>query len=273
MYTEQQIKNRVDLLNKILASGSVAGSDGFYYKPVQSGNISSTPVPIQTATSDEYMDEESMLDKIVVGGTMCTAEIISLINTDNKDSVILSKILGGSKDCDKVKGGLIEGQATISSGMDGAILKFSNIKTKKYGYLPVKAIALNQKTSTSVLEGDIDHHILSRYVAPFFLSGIDFVGQAAMRSGSTVTTGVAGMTQSQAPLTDAQMLNVMMGGGARAVSQQLRQDINKTPPVTVTIDPKELQEQKIITVYFLNDLIEKDILKTNNSINMNNGGN
>lgn len=95
----------------------------------------------------------------------------------------------------------------------------------------VNAIAIDQDTMRSAMEGDVDHKYFQRYALPILTALLRGYGEAMATQNSTVTTSALGsVTQAYGNVSDKQVIARAIGSGAQAASQQFTQDSGGTQP-------------------------------------------
>mgnify|MGYP000108943347 CR=1 FL=1 len=116
----------------------------------------------------------------------------------------------------------------------------------------INAIAIDQDTMRSAMEGDVDHKYFQRYGLPIITALLRGYGEAMATQNSTVTTSALGsVTQAYGSVSDKQVIARAIGSGAQTATQQLSQDAGSTQP-SVTIP-----QNTPFGLAFMEDVVEK----------------
>ena len=150
--------------------------------------------------------------------TIHAARTTSPIDTE-KSPYVSAEVIGG-----KFAGAFLKGTAVLNQG-EGLQVTFTDIRFNGK-VAKINAVALDEQTSADALNGNIDRHILSRYVLPITFATVSGAASAiAQRSSSIVTNGLS--TSVVLPeATDKQAAAAGLSS-ATQVGQQLVQSLSQ----------------------------------------------
>lgn len=192
------------------------------------GDKSSSAVKGETPSPPGASQDKSAEGVAIEKGALCYGVIHSPINTDNPGRITgeLIHCPGKTKDFSGAKiYGTFDRQNTVLA------VKFDLMHHKGIGY-PITALALDEKTSSGVLSGDVDKHIFIRYWVPLLSEFVAGWGTAASRSNTNVTVSLAGSTQTQGELSTTNQLLAASGQASKTVNQ-IAQEAIKGREITV----------------------------------------
>ena len=142
---------------------------------------------------------------MVKAGDIMFAVLDTSINTDEKNTPIMARIVGGP-----YKGGKLVGQFTLVDKR--VLLAFNLLNLPDRGKsIPINAVAIDPETARTAMSGEVNNHYLLRYgtfFASAFLSG---VSDAIQNSGSVTENTVVGPVVVRKDLNLAQSAAVGLG--------------------------------------------------------------
>lgn len=202
----------------------------------------------QVARSEEKPVTQDAAGNVVLEkGTLCYGVIHSPINTDNPGRIMGELIHCPGKTADfsgaKIYGTFERQDITITA-------KFDLLHHRGAGY-QITALALDEKTSSGVLSGEVDRHVFTRYWLPMLSEFVAGWGTAAARSNTSVTVSLGGTTQTQGELSTKDQLLSASGQAAKTVNQMAQEAI-KGKEITV-----KREGNTTIGVVFLENVIAK----------------
>ncbi|TAL65705.1 MAG: hypothetical protein EPN79_11025 [Burkholderiaceae bacterium] len=167
--------------------------------------------------------------------TIEVARLTSPIDT-SKSSYVSATLVGG-----RFAGAFLKGTAVLNHG-EGLQVTFTDMrfhnKTAK-----INAVALDEKTSADALAGNIDRHILTRYVLPIAFATVSGAANAiAQRSAQIVSSGLS--TEVAVPTATDQQAAAAGLASATQVGQQVVQGLQQQP------NTAELPADTVIGVLF-----------------------
>lgn len=178
-------------------------------------------------------------------GTQCWGSIDSYINTD-KGGMIQASLFS----CAGVKAKFANAKlfGNIKRNNEVIALTFDVMNYNGAG-VAVKAVAMDEDTATSALEGEVDRHYFTRWILPLFLDTAAGIGEAASRSGTTVTgpDGVSVTTQNG--LSYSSEVKVGVGKGVAGIAKKIEQEFQGNEKTVRT------KAGKSIGIIFLEDAI------------------
>lgn len=157
--------------------------------------------------------------------TIQVARTTSPIDTA-KSAYVSAEIVGG-----KFAGAFLKGTAVLNQG-EGLQVTFTDIRINGK-VAKINAVALDEQTSADALAGNIDRHILSKYVLPITFATVSgAAGAIAQRSSQVVTNGLT----SSVVVPEATGRQAAAAGlsSATQVGQQVVQSLAQQPN-TVTL--------------------------------------
>jgi intracellular multiplication protein IcmE len=169
---------------------------------------------------------------VMIGaGEALYATMDTAINSDYSGPVVATVRQG------KFAGSRIIG--TKSLEYDAVVLKFNVISLPTGGpAIPVQAYAINlgdiSKFGTTGLQGNVDYHVMQRYVLPAILAFGQTYGYAASISGNSTTTTGTSTTQSTNPLSNQDRALVALGGALGPIAADLQKQAQR--PITIKMD-------------------------------------
>lgn len=163
--------------------------------------------------------------------TIQVARTTSPIDTA-KSPYVSAEIIGG-----KFAGAFLKGTAVLNQG-EGLQVTFTDIRFNGK-VAKINAVALDEQTSADALAGNIDRHILSRFVIPITFATVSgAAGAIAQRSSSVVTNGLS----SSVVVPEATNRQAAAAGltSATQIGQQLVQQLSQqkntvTLPANTTV--------------------------------------
>jgi len=197
-------------------------------KSVEKTSMQISPGQSASSVQASQSPSEMLIDK----GKTCFAVLNSKINTDSP-GMIMGTLTECSSHGHDLKGGVIYGNFTRTG--EAVALTFNLLNVAGKGYT-INAVAIDQDTASSVINGQVDNHVLVRYGLPFLTALVAGYGQAAAQANTFTTIGVGGVTTMQGALSSKQMLAAAVGKGAMAASQTLNTALQQDQNPTVTID-------------------------------------
>jgi intracellular multiplication protein IcmE len=157
--------------------------------------------------------------------TIQVARTTSPIDT-SKSAYVSAEIVGG-----KFAGAFLKGTAVLNQG-EGLQVTFTDIRFNGK-VAKINAVALDEQTSADALAGNIDRHILSKYILPITFATVSgAAGAIAQRSSQVVTNGLT----SSVVVPEATGRQAAAAGlsSATQVGQQVVQSLAQQPN-TVTL--------------------------------------
>lgn len=192
---------------------------------VEGGEKQPSVVATKTQQSQDAQKKTSVaIDK----GTLCYGVINSPIDTDTPGRIMgeLIHCPGKTQDFSGAKiYGTFERKDKVIS------VKWDLMHHHGVGY-PITALAMDEKSSSGVLSGEVDNHIFTRYWLPFLSEFAAGWGTAASRSNTNVTISLAGTTETQGELSTKNQLLAASGQAAKTVNQ-IAQEAIKGKEITV----------------------------------------
>lgn len=178
-------------------------------------------------------------------GTQCWGSIDSYINTD-KGGMIQATLFS----CAGVKAKFANAKlfGNIKRNNEVIALTFDVMNYNGSG-VAVKAVAMDEDTATSALEGEVDRHYFTRWILPLFLDTAAGIGEAAGRSGTTVTGPDGVSVSTQNGLSYASEVKVGVGKGVAGIAKKIEQEFQGNEKTVKT------KAGKSIGIIFLEDAI------------------
>jgi hypothetical protein len=243
-YTEEQKQNATAMISELM---------GQWQTPPMSlaasitlpENMDSTD-PGKESNSDASgttISETTLLSK----GSTCYATLNSVINTDYKNVVISATLASCKSDNVDFSGGTLLGK--YERNYDKVGVTFDALKYKNTSY-NINAIAIDENTQQGLLSGDVDRHMMARYVLPTLTAIATGWASASQRENTTVTTNINGTTASQGAVSDQDKYFEAGASAGKALNDVVKDSLNGRT-ITVAIDPKPGQG---IGVVFLADI-------------------
>jgi intracellular multiplication protein IcmE len=164
---------------------------------------------------------------VVKAGDIMFAVLDTSINTDEKNTPIMARIVGGP-----YKGGKLIGRFTLTDKR--VMLSFNLLNLPDRGKsVPINAVAIDPETARTAMSGEVDNHYLLRYGTLFASSFISGVGSALQTAGSTTQTTAIGTVTTTKPLNATQLTIVGAGDVGRKIGDALAPTFNMPPTVTI----------------------------------------
>ncbi len=163
---------------------------------------------------------------IVKAGSIMFAVLDTSINSDEKGTPVMARIVGGP-----YKGGKLLGQFTLVDKRLMLSFNLLNLPDRNKS-IPIRAVAIDPDTARTAMSGDeVNNHYLLRYGTFFASAFLAGVSDALQSSGSTTTATPVGTVTVQKDLSVAQSALVGAGAVGKQFSQVLGQTINTPPTV------------------------------------------
>ncbi|MBS0351807.1 MAG: pentapeptide repeat-containing protein, partial [Proteobacteria bacterium] len=157
---------------------------------------------------------------IVKAGEIMFAILDTAINTDEKDTPIMARIVGGP-----YKGGKLIGRFVLVDKK--VLLQFTLLNLPdRNKTIAVNAVAIDPDTARTAMSGEVNSHYLLRYGTFFAASFLSGISDAIMNSGSTTENTVVGPVTVHADLNMAQSVAVGLGQVGKQFAGVLGQNIN-----------------------------------------------
>lgn len=184
--------------------------------------------PVSAASAPGMKDDFMVADIMEIAG----ARLTSPVDTD-MSSFASAEITTG----DKAGAQLI---GTVKLSGNGVEFKFTGMRHKNKTY-PINAIALDQDTSTSAVQGNLDRKLLTRYVFPVLMAYTGAYATARSQVATTTTSigyGNVGGGADYGVSRPAPTNQQAQAAGVAAAVQLGNQAIGKgaSEPVRVTMD-------------------------------------
>lgn len=194
---------------------------------------SGQPVPFAADTGAKVASRP-----LIDMGTVEAIQMSIAVNTDVGGPVLATIVTG------KYAGAKLAG--TVARAAECAKIQFTSMSVPSLGVtVPVSAIAIDENRSPCTASS-VDRHLMTKYVLRPTAAAITAIGQAVQRSNTTVTIGLAGVTESRGGLSSDDKKAVILGAGA----QQVSTDISSMP-----IDPTvKVDNNQLLGVMFLADV-------------------
>lgn len=163
----------------------------------------------------------------VRAGTIVPAVMITAVNTDEPGPVLAEVVSG------PLKGGRLIGQ--MRSSNQKVVLEFRTLSLPGAAHTyQIDAFAVDPTTARTAVATDVNNHYFLRYgltLAAAFISGY---GQAVATQGATTTVNaLGGTTTTYGQLDNGQITKAALGQVGTTLGQNLQQDTNRQPTVTV----------------------------------------
>jgi hypothetical protein len=147
----------------------------------------------------------------------------------SKTDYVSAKIVGGP-----LAGAFMIGTAKLKG--DAVAIRFDQMSFDGRGYA-IHGVGLDQKTSSNAINGNVDRHLLAKYVMPIVLAAAGGYATASAETGSTLVgigTGVGTSTAVQTPSPTAQQArSAGLAAGLQLANQRISQIGNE--PDTFTL--------------------------------------
>jgi intracellular multiplication protein IcmE len=187
-----------------------SGGDLTYVDNVQGGTPTTAVAPAKTKI-------------IITAGTISYAQLLNDLNSDVKGPV-LAQILSGP-----FEGGRAIGEFKVQD--DYLTLSFKRIIKDSVSY-SVDGIALDEKTTLTGLNSDVDNHYLSRVFIPVAADFIKGYADAVTETGtSSTTTAGGGVVQDQPEPTGKEELYEGIKSAADKVGELMKEEAPDGPTI------------------------------------------
>ena len=147
----------------------------------------------------------------------------------SKTDYVSAKIVGGP-----LAGAFMVGTAKLKG--DAVAIRFDQMSFEGHGYA-IQGIGLDQKTSSNAINGNVDRHLLAKYVMPIVLAAAGGYATASAETGSTLVgigTGIGTAAAVQTPSPTAQQARAAgLAAGLQLANQRVSQIGNE--PDTFTL--------------------------------------
>lgn len=147
----------------------------------------------------------------------------------SKTDYVSAKIVGGP-----LAGAFMVGTAKLKG--DAVAIRFDQMSFQGRGYA-IQGVGLDQKTSSNAINGNVDRHLLAKYVMPIVLAAAGGYATASAETGSTLVgigTGIGTATAVQTPSPTAQQARAAgLAAGLQLANQRVSQIGNE--PDTFTL--------------------------------------
>ncbi len=164
---------------------------------------------------------------LVKAGDIMFAVLESAINSDEKGTPVMARIVGGP-----YKGGKLIGKFSL---VDQRVLLTFNILNlpDRNKTIAINAVAIDPETARTAMSGEVDNHYLLRYGTLFASSFISGIGSALQASGSTTENTTYGSVVVSKDLNPTQLAIVGAGQAGAKIGQALAPTFNMPPTVTI----------------------------------------
>ena len=164
---------------------------------------------------------------VVKAGDIMFAVLDTSINTDEKGTPIMARIVGGP-----YKGGKLVGRFQLVDKK--VLLQFTLLNLPGLDKsVAINAVAIDPETARTAISGEVDNHYLLRYGTLFASSFLSGVADAIQSSGATTTNTVVGPVTVQSDLNTAQSIAVGLGAVGKQLANVMGQSINTPPTVQI----------------------------------------
>lgn len=165
--------------------------------------------------------------EVVKAGDIMFAVLETSINTDEKDTPVMARIVGGP-----YKGGKLIGRFSLADKR--VFLTFNLLNLPDRGKsVAINSVAIDPDTARTALSGEVNNHYLLKYGTLFASSFLEGMGKAVSSSGSTVETTPVGTVVVQPDLNATQSAVVALGQVGTAFGKVVGQNANIPPTVQV----------------------------------------
>lgn len=183
-------------------------------------------------------------DVIVPAGNIAYGQLLNELNSDIRGPVLVHVLSG------PFEGGRALGQFSLQA--EYLVLTFSAI-VKDAVYYEIDGIALDEKTTLTGQQSDIDRHYFSRIILPAAAEFISGYAGAVAETGTTTTTTAGGGVVQDDPEPDATE-EVYKGVESAADSIAEVLDENSNRPITV-----KLHKGTTMGILFLKSVTTEDV--------------
>ncbi len=178
----------------------------------------------------------------IIGGLEIVAAVLTTpINTDTS-KFALAEVVGGP-----LSGAILRGEVVPirqSGDIEDVGIKFTTMRFKDKMY-KIDAMALNEKTASDAMGGDVDRKLMTRYVMPVLMAGLSgaatyftALGTPATSVAPSATYGNGSIIVNQNAATADQAMNQGIGRGVDKAAQMGERTVDKLAqrPNKVTLD-------------------------------------
>jgi hypothetical protein len=205
---EQQLQRQTVGLEKILSQLNRSGSK------VKFTSIRFNTKKVKTSSDNGLGKHQGNLEKsaIALPGTLWYATL-SLGADSYTPGPVTATIQEGP-----LAGAKALGTFQVAPDGEHIILTFHVLSFHGRTY-PVSAVAVDPHTKISAITGDIDHHILARYILPGAANFLEKVSQALTSQEGSVVTNPASTVITGPSLSTAQLGLIGMGGATQSFAK------------------------------------------------------
>ncbi len=147
----------------------------------------------------------------------------------SKTDYVSAKIVGGP-----LAGAFMVGTAKLKG--DAVAIRFDEMSFQGHGYA-IQGVGLDQQTSSNAIDGNVDRHLLAKYVMPIVLAAAGGYATASAQTGSTLVgigSGIGTAAAVQTPSPTAQQARAAgLAAGLQLANQRVSQIGNE--PDTFTL--------------------------------------
>lgn len=221
MVMQQQGGMAMQAQKLMVGWSNFAGQNGQVATPDTKPTMNGMPAGMNGAT------QLAQGGDVVKAGDIMFAVLDTAINTDEKGTPIMARIVGGP-----YKGGKLIGKFTL---VDKRVLLSFNMLNlpDRNKTVAINAVAIDPDTARTAMSGEVDNHYLLRYgtfFASAFLAGI---ADAIQSSGSTTENTVLGPVVVHDDLSIGESAVVGLGQVGKQYANVLGQNINTPPTVKI----------------------------------------
>ena len=183
---------------------------------------------------------------IVSAGNVSYGQLMNSLNSDVPGPVLVHVLSG------PLAGGRAIGKFDMKD--EYLVLEFKRIVKDGVSY-KVDAVALDEATTLTGLNSDVDHHYLARIVLPAAAEFVSGMGEAASQPESTTTTGSGGATTTDTakPSTHEQVLK-----GVQKSADKISEIIDEGSKMPVTV---KLKQGTTMGLLFMDPVKDTDVEK------------
>jgi intracellular multiplication protein IcmE len=216
---------------------------------VKSPSSSATTGKSGTPATKAKETPQQIAANVVIGAGRLEYGVVETALNSNRPTPVLGQIEDGP-----LAGTRLLGAFTTEDNR--LVIKFTMASLKNGISFPVDAIMVNPKVNQGYLASSVNHHYFYRYsmlLGGAFLQGF---GQTLMQSGSTVSSGYGGVTQTFSPKSTSQAAMAAMGQVGQTVGQIGQQAFSTPNTVRINIGTG-------VGILFLKPITKQDILGKN----------
>lgn len=183
---------------------------------------------------------------IVSAGNVSYGQLMNSLNSDVPGPVLVHVLSG------PLAGGRAIGKFEMKD--EYLVLEFKRIVKDGQSY-KVDAVALDEATTLTGLNSDVDHHYLARIVLPAAAEFVSGMGEAASQTETTTTTGSGGATATDTaqPNTHEQILK-----GVTKAADKVSEIIDEGSKMPITV---KLKQGTTMGLLFMDPVKDTDIEK------------